>query len=651
MNAGGFAATSPLVPLALSGALLLAGAVCAFFSGRLWVWAVGLACACGVWAAAGVLVSGEVWEAGGAVWALRLDAVCAVFLALVGVVGGCGAVYACGVNGGVEGTARWGRFWWCVMLGGIGGVLLAAHGIVFLVAWEVFAVSGYFLITQDRTGRAVRSGGWLYLAASHAGTLVLAGMFAALAAGTGSWFLGPVGDRAELAPLFWAALFGFGIKAGIFPLHFWLPSAHANAPSHVSAILSGVALKVGLYGIVRFSGWLPLPSGAGWVVAGLGGVSALLGVAFALGQHDIKRLLAYHSVENVGIILLGLGFAMLAGTGAALGTVFFAGALLHVWNHGLFKSLLFFGAGSVVHATGTREMSRLGGLWRVMPWTASLFALGAVAIVGLPPLNGFLSEWLIYNGFFGAVLSDWPAGWVAGAGAVVLAVTGALALACFVKVCGVVFLGAPRSEDACRAHECGMAGRAAMVVPAALCVLTGLLPLVSWPLLARAAAAWNPQFAAHGSGGQALLPSLGALAVFQPCLVAAAAAAGLLLWWTARRTGIRRGPTWDCGYAAPTPRMQYSAESFASILTPIFRFALRTETRTKPPRGPFPASASRRTRTPETILENVLAPCASAVLVLADLARRIQHGRVQMYLLYLFVACLAVAALSILWQS
>jgi len=648
MNAGDLASSGPLVPLALSGVLLFAGMLCGFFSARLWVWAVGLACGCGIWAAGWVMVSGGVWGAAGTGWALHLDAVSAVFLALAGVVGACGAVY--GRGAGI--SAGWGRFWWGGMLAGTGGVLVAANGILFLVAWEIFAVAGYFLITLDRTQRAARSSGWLYLAASHAGTLALFGMFAALAAATGSWALGPMGDRPELAPLFWVALFGFGIKAGIFPLHFWLPSAHANAPSHVSAILSGVALKIGIYGIVRFSGWLPLPPGAGWVVAGLGGVSALLGVAFALGQHDIKRLLAYHSVENIGIILLGLGFAMLAGTRGALGTVFFAGALLHVWNHGLFKSLLFFGAGSVVHATGTREMSRLGGLWRAMPWTASLFAVGAVAIVGLPPLNGFLSEWLIFNGLFGAVLSDWPSGWVAGAGAVVLGVTGALALACFIKVCGVVFLGAPRSEDAVSARECGPAVRAAMLVPAGLCVLTGLLPLVVWPLVARAAAAWNPQWAGQAATNwRTALPSLEALAIFQPCLVAAAAGAGLLLWLAVRRSGVRRGPTWDCGYRAPTPRMQYSAESFASILTPMFRFALRPAIHARPLRGLFPASASRHSRTPETILEKILEPAASAVLLLADLVRRLQQGRVQMYLLYLMVACLAVGALSLFWRS
>ena len=255
-------------------------------------------------------------------------------------------------------------------------------------------------------------------------------------------------EHASLAPLFWLALAGFGIKAGFFPLHIWLPSAHANAPSHVSAILSGVAIKMGVYGIVRFSGWLPVPAGAGWVVIGLGAASALLGIAFALAQNDFKRLLAYCSVENIGIILIGLGGALLARShgDAAWGRLALAGALLHVWNHGAFKALLFFGAGSVLHATGTREMSRLGGLWRSMPWTAGMFALGSVAVSGLPPLNGFVSEWLIYLGLFDAAAGKQPSAWVAMPAAIMLAMSGALALAAFAKAGAMMFLGAARTQ-------------------------------------------------------------------------------------------------------------------------------------------------------------------------------------------------------------
>jgi hydrogenase-4 component B len=521
-------------------------------------------------------------------------------------------------------------------------VLLSANGLHFLLGWEVFALSGYFLITLDRSRRDVRAAGWIYLAASHAGTLCLFAFFALLAARTGSWELGPLRDHPGLAPLFWVALAGFGVKAGLFPLHIWLPSAHANAPSHVSALLSGMALKVGIYGIVRFSGWLPVPAGAGWVVAGLGVASAVLGVAFALGQHDLKRLLAYHSVENIGIILLGLGFALLAAShGHPLwGQLALAGALLHVWNHGLFKSLLFLGAGSVLHATGTREMSRLGALWRAMPWTAGLFALGAAAISGLPPLNGFISEWLVYLGLFDAMNARGPAALGAVPAVVLLAMTGALALACFTKVCGVVFLGAPRSPAAARAHECGPAMRGPMLVLAAACVAIGLAPAALWPALTRAAAAWNPAW--RQSAAPPSLLALGAAnLVFT--LFAILAAAGL--WHLTQRRGLRRAPTWDCGYAAPTARMQYTAGSFAGIIVDWFAWILRPQRHGHPPEGVFPRAVTIEEHTPEVVLEQIIIPTGSVVMRLALAVRRLQHGRIQAYLLYVIAGLIAVAVL------
>jgi hydrogenase-4 component B len=491
----------------------------------------------------------------------------------------------------------------------------------------------------------VRAAGWLYLGASHVAAVCLFAFFGALAARTGSWELGDMRGHSGLAPLFWLALAGFGLKAGLFPLHVWLPSAHANAPSHVSAILSGVTLKVGVYGLVRFSGWLPMPHSAGWVVAALGVASAVLGVAFALGQHDFKRLLAYHSVENIGIILIGLGFAMVAASqgGATWGRLALAGGLLHVWNHGLFKSLLFFAAGSVLHKTGTREMSRLGGLWRMMPWTTSLFALGAVAISGLPPLNGFVSEWLVYLGLFDATMTRGPAAWAAIPAAILLGVTGALALACFVKACGVVFLGAPRSKAALQARECGPSMRFAMVALAAGCVAIGLAPAVFWPAVSRAVEVWRPVW----SGAETPVP-LAALSVVHPALAALAVVAALWLWRKARRSGLRRAPTWDCGYAAPTSRMQYTAGSFAGIITEWFSWILRPVRHEQRPEVLFPTSASCTEHTPETVLEQIVEPAGRMILRVAHMARRFQHGRVQSYILYVLAGLAALAAL-VLW--
>jgi hydrogenase-4 component B len=636
------------LPLMISGVGMLASILAGMRSPKLWLSGVLVGAAGGLGAAVMVLITGVAWDGrsaltvGGEAVHLRLDAVSAFFLALLCLIGGAGAVY-----GGEYWTenahprsAPLGRVWWSMLLLCLGLVLVTTNGLHFLMAWELFTVAAYSLVTLDRRRGEVRAAGWLYLGASHAAALCLFAFFTMLAARTGSWELGPVLDRAELAPLFWLALVAFGLKAGMFPLHVWLPSAHANAPSHVSAMLSGVTLKIGIYGLVRFSGWLPVPPAAGWVVVVLGVTSAVLGVAFALGQHDLKRLLAYHSVENIGIILIGVGFALVAiGQGnASWGRLALAGGLLHVWNHGLFKSLLFLAAGSVLHATGTREMSQLGGLWRMMPWTASLFALGAAAISGLPPLNGFVSEWLVYLSLFDATLAHGPSAWAAIPAAILLAVTGALALACFVKVCGVVFLGAPRSQAAARARESGPAMRGPMMLLGAACVAIGLAPVVFWPAVLRAVDVWNPVW----SEAQAPV-ALSALGWFHGALAVLALMATTWLWRRVRRGGLTRGLTWDCGYAFPTTRMQYTAGSFAGIITEWFAWFLRPVRHEHRPEGTLPVNARFAEHTPETVLEYAVEPAGGVVMRLSMATRRLQHGRVQAYLLYLVIGVGALA--------
>jgi len=615
-----------------------------------WLGATLAAAAAVLAASVWVLAGGDVWDwrsdflVGGEALHLRLDAVSAFFLTLLALVGGAASVYSLEywTDAAHPRSAPSGRAWWSALLASMGLVLLMRNGLHFLIFWEIYTVSAYFLFTRDRRKREVRAAGWLYLAASHAGTLCLFAFFALLAARTGSWELGPLRERADLAPLFWLALAGFGLKAGMFPLHIWLPSAHANAPSHVSAILSGVTLKIGIYGLVRFSGWLPVPDAAGWVVATLGVVSAVLGVVFALGQHDLKRLLAYHSVENIGIILIGLGFALVAVAqgNAQWGRLALAGGLLHVWNHGLFKALLFLGSGSVLHATGTREMSRLGGLWRAMPWTTGCFTLGAAAIAGLPPLNGFVSEWLVYLGLFDAASARGSAAWAAIPAAVLLGVTGALALACFVKVCGVVFLGLPRTGAAAHAHESGRLMRIPMLVLAVACVVIGLAPVLFWPAVSRATAVWQPAWAE--AAAPAPLVALGACHV---ALAVIATLAAVFLWRRVKRNGLSRAVTWDCGYAAPTPRMQYTAGSFAGIITGWFAWILQPERHEHAVKGNFPVRASLSEHTPETVLEKVVEPIGGVVMSISTAARRLQHGRIQAYILYLV---LGLAGLAIL---
>jgi hydrogenase-4 component B len=664
-----------LGPLLVVGALGLAFATLAgHVAPRTWLAATLVAVAAIFTTAVITLIGSATWEwssaftLGGERLHLRLDGISALFLALLGVVGGAGAIFAREYWGDAAHprSARAGRTWWSAMILNLAFVLLTSNGLHFLIAWELFTLGAYFLITLNRQKGEVRAAGWLYLGASHAASLALFAFFALLAARTGSWEIGPLHERPDLAPLFWLALFGFGVKAGLFPLHVWLPSAHANAPSHVSAIMSGVTIKMGIYGLVRFSGWLPVPATAGWVVAVLGVASAVLGVAFALGQHDLKRLLAYHSVENIGIILIGFGFALVAVgyDNAPWGRLALAGGLLHVWNHGLFKALLFLGAGSVLHATGTREMSRLGGLWRTMPWTAGLFALGAVAISGLPPLNGFISEWLVYLGLFEAVNATGGAA-VAAVGAVVLlAMTGALALACFIKVGTVVFLGAPRSPAAENAHESGPLMRGPMIVLALACVAVGLAPMAFWPAVARAADEWNPAWSSMAAPA-----SLQTLGLAHVMLAIGGALAAVLLWQRTRHNGLRRALTWDCGYVTPTAKMQYTAGSFASTITEWFAWILRpqrygdapgtagvppavSELRAGGPRSQdepvtgeiFPPRSRVEQHTPETVLEHVIEPAGVLVMKLSLAARRLQHGRLQSYLIYLVLGIVALAA-------
>lgn len=644
---------TPGVLLLLAFMSLLAAVVTGMWHPRIWLAGTLTGAVAGLAAALQVLLGAPDWEwhsafaVGGEVLHLRLDGVSALFLVLLTVVGGAGAAYAHEYwpDHQYPGSAPCGRIWWCGLAGSMGLVLLSANGLHFLIGWELFTVCAYFLITLDRQRRAVRAAGWLYLAASHAGTVCLFAFFGTLAARTGSWELGPMREQTELAPLFWLALAGFSVKAGVFPLHVWLPSAHASAPSHVSAIMSGVAIKMGIYGLVRFSGWLSVPPAAGWVVIGLGALSALFGIAFALAQTDLKRLLAYCSVENIGVILIGLGGALLgtAQGDAPWARLALAGALWHVWNHGAFKSLLFFGAGSVLHATGTREMSRLGGLWRPMPWTAGLFALGSIAVASLPPLNGFVSEWLVYLGLFDAATGRGPAAWAAMPAALMLALTGALALAAFAKAGALVFLGAPRTQAAETAHESGPFMLGPMVLMAVVCLGIGLAPVLFWPALARALGAWQPAWA--GTEPPVSLPVLGQAHLGLALLMLAA---GLWLWRKAHANGLRHGLTWDCGYAAPAPRMQYTSGSFSGIVADWFFWLLQPERRVRRPRGPLPAKASWIERVPETVLERVIVPASVLVMRVSTAVRRLQHGRLQAYILYLVAGLIGLGIIVFL---
>jgi hydrogenase-4 component B len=575
---------------------------------------------------------------------LRLDPLAAFFLLPVHVLGAAGSLFGLRYwrqeEHPLDGCRL--RFFYGLLIAAMAGVMLAADGITFLIAWEVMALSAFFLVATEDEQPAVRQAGWLYLVATHVGTLALFALFALLWSLTGSPELRPL-PNAALGPgatsgVLLLAFLGFGLKAGIVPFHFWLPDAHASAPSHVSALLSGVLLKVAVYGLLRTLSLLPPPP-PGWGIAVLllGSASALYGVAFALGQHDLKRLLAYHSIENVGIIVMGLGLALLGTSAhqpvwAALGI---GGCLLHVWNHGLFKALLFFGAGSVLHGTGTRDIEQLGGLGRSMRGTALLFGLGALAICGLPPLNGFVSELLIYVGLFRVAGDAVPGPWAAAAlVAPVLAMVGALAVACFVKAWGSVFLGHARSAAAAGAHESPPSMRIAMGFLAAACIAIGILPVLALPPLERVAASWL-RFAAVPRLST-LLP-WGPLMLGNAALLAGVTGAAVLVRAHLARRPPATGLTWDCGYAAPNARMAYTASSFAEMLVRLFGWLLRPRFRGGVGRDLFPPPGAFESRVSDAVLESWLVPGWRAVRRTLGPLRTLQQGRVQRYLVYMLI--------------
>lgn len=583
------------------------------------------------------------WRVLGERVTVGLDGLAAFFLLPVLAIASLGSLYALAYwpAAAHPRNARRLRLAFGLLASGVGLVVISRHAFAFLAGWEVMALSAFFSITAEDEREEVRRAGFVYLACTRASTLALIGAFALLHAASGTFSLQafPSLDPAASRVIFWWALAGFALKAGAMPLHLWLPGAHAMAPSHVSALLSGVMIKVGIYGIVRFASLLPpLPASDGACVLALGIASAVLGVAFALGQHALKRLLAYHSIENIGIILIGVGLALL---GRSLGhpevaVLGMAGALLHVWNHALFKSLLFLGAGSVLHAAGTDELDRLGGMARRLPRTALCFGVGAIAICGLPPLNGFVSELLLYLGLMRtAVLESGSARLVGVSAVAALALAGGLAAACFVKAFGVVFLGEPRSAGAAEASEAPRAMLVPMGALGAACVAIGVVPQLALPFLEAALRSFDAGLTAAAPPLRELAP-FGALSVGAALLAAFALATAV-----AARRALRpaaRTATWDCGYAAPSARMQYTASSFADGLVGLFRWALWTEVHAPRAARLFPETARLHTHLPDPVLDRLALPGA-AWLARASLSLRwIQRGRLHAYVLYILIA-------------
>lgn len=595
------------------------------------------------------------WLIPGGAFAVAMDGLSAIFLVPIFLISLLGSIYGLGYWKQTEHpeNGRKLRFFYGTLTAGMALLVIARNSILFLFGWEIMALSAFFLVATEDQDKDVREASWIYLVATHAATLFLFAFFALLRSASGTFDM--VGlDQDHLRPgtataIFVLALCGFGLKAGIMPLHVWLPGAHAMAPSHVSAMMSGVLIKMGIYGLVRATSLLPQPPVQwGAAVLALGVISGVLGVAFAIGQHDLKRLLAYHSIENIGIIAMGLGLALLGRSEARPDWIILglSGCLLHVWNHAFFKALLFLSAGSVIHQVKTREIDRLGGLAKSMPFTATCFLAGSVAICGLPPLNGFVSEFFIYLGLFNSAADSQGVLLTATAfAAPALALIGALALACFVKVYGAVFLGTARSEYARDVHESPRAMLGPMAVLVGCCFLVGLAPMLVVRPLAMGISAWIPELGDPGPRLAQFAP-LYWITIMGLLLIGALSLLLVLLRMMLHRPAVQYGPTWGCGYMMPSPRMQYTSSSFAQTLVGLFAWILRPRKYYLKGMAMFPSQSHFHTVVPDMVLDEGVLPAFRFGAWLFSCFRVFQQGNVQTYLLYIFIALIAF----LLWR-
>lgn len=595
------------------------------------------------------------WDAAHGAFRIGIDPLSAFFLLPVLVLTAAAAVYGGNYLLGYRHAKSLGSPWFFfnAFAAGMTGVLVARTALVFLIAWEIMSVAAFGLVTFEHEKPDVRRAGWVYLIATHLGVILLLMVFLLLGRHAGS--LEFDGLRAATPPgagwaglVFVLAVIGFGAKAGFVPFHVWLPEAHPAAPSHVSALMSGVMIKMGVYGILRVLTFLGPPAvWFGPVLAAIGLITALVGIALAVHQRDLKRVLAYSSIENLGLIALGLGVALWAWTGglpavAVLGTT---AALLHVWNHALMKGLMFLAAGSVLHATGTTDLERLGGLLRRMPWTGRLMAFGAVAVAALPPLNGFVSKWLVYMslldvGLVGGRDGRLPALFTVGA----LALVGALAAFTFVRAVGLSLLGTPRSEAAGHAHESSPWMLGPIIVLATVCVAIAVVPGLVIDLLDEPIKQVLGPVRDAATFVKAPVDAIGLVDI--GVLLAGGIGTAGFVWRTRRRSTA--GPTWGCGYVRPTARMQYTGRSFAELLAEnLLPRSLRPRTARRAPTGLFPTAATFAADSSDPVTRRVYEPFFRRWADRFDLLRILQQGKVHVYLVYILVT----VVVSLAWAS
>jgi len=594
----------------------------------------------------------------------RLDALSAFFLAVVDLGAAAASVFAIGYGRHEEAPARVLPFY-PAFLAGMSLVVMADDAFSFLFSWEFMSLTSWALVVSHHRVRDNIYAGYVYLVMASFGTLALLLAFGLLAGPDGLYTFAqmraaqPAAGLAALVLIL--TLLGAGSKAGLVPLHVWLPLAHPAAPSQVSALMSGVMTKVAVYAFVRIIFDLCGPPAWWWsvIVLALGSITAAMGVLYALMQHDLKKLLAYHTVENIGIIFIGLGLALAfnANGMAFAAALALTAGLLHVFNHSLFKSLLFFGSGAVLNATGERDMEHLGGLIHRMPQTAFVFLVGCAAISALPPLNGFVSEWLTFQAILlSPQLPSWGLKFLVPAVGALLALSAALAAACFVKAFGVTFLGRPRTPAAESAHEIDRFSLAAMYFFAALCLVVGILPGLFIDALAPIAQTLVGGRMPVQTGMQwlSIIPitasrsSYNGLLVFLFMIISGTLAAAAIHRFASKR--LRRAPAWDCGYPDASPATQYSASSFAQPIRRVFGtvvFHARERVEMPPPGDMRPARLTVDLRDP--IWDEIYAPIAAATGFAADRLNKLQFLTIRQFLSLVFAALVILLLVLAIW--
>ncbi|HPS20282.1 MAG TPA: proton-conducting transporter membrane subunit [Candidatus Omnitrophota bacterium] len=577
---------------------------------------------------------------------LKLDPLNALFLAAVAVLVACSSVYGIGYMRQYKGRKPLyvHVFFYVLLAASFVTVLLANNAILFLCAWETMSISTYFLIVFNDERSAARKAGFLYFIVAHSGTFCLFLMFLLMAQVSGTMNFDVISNTKFSSGLsgiiFILALMGFGVKAGFLPGHFWLPHAHPEAPSHVSALLSGIAIKTGIYGICRVLYILGvLPVWCGYLVLFIGVIAGLMGVLYALGQHELKKLLAYHSIENIGIITIGLGLGLIGKScnQPYVSVLGFSGALFHVINHALFKGLLFLDAGAVIQRTKTGEIDRLGGVAKIMPLVSVLFLVGALSICGIPLFNGFMSEFLIYLGLFNGLFCLSLNGVVSCVIAILaLALMGALALACFTKVYGSVFLGIPRETFPPQERPSSKLMLAPMMILAGICIWIGIAPwtVAHFTFCGGEYLSRIPSSTDHFSYVMGSLPAVIMVLII---FIAVASFLAFMKYRVSRGTLVTGRATWNCGYPVDSPKFQYTSSSFASSIVEYFKSVLFFKRHGERIDGYFPRHMTMHSGVKDFFEDSVFRPMFAKAVHLSRAVDKKNILFTQMYLMYIFI--------------